>query len=398
MNLIFTNYGPFFFFLCSLIINNIIDSLLKFISSIRLYINFRLSDEGELHCLRIGIVSNRALYRAAKRLGIYRYVSSHSFNRRYWWPQHFTCPRDNPGQLQQLRQHTLSDKTLADIIEASLGAAYLSSGLEGGLHTAIQMQIPFEDIKQWSDFQSIYLSQQSHTKELTPSYEAKASLQKVNIQKVQEAICNYTFNNPLLINKALTHASLPNSTAPCYQRLKFLGDAILDFLATRYLFKKYPEARPGLLTELKRACVNNHILGIICVRNQLHTQIIHYSSQLVKALEQFHWELENMDSTDKDNVGEVWADMTIPKVLGDVVESMLGAVFVDAGFDMAPVERLFENGWCPFMKNISDQKHFTFIWFLNLLLIFKVWAVKLLSLSKYFFCCCKYWYCHYEAF
>ncbi|KAG2220792.1 hypothetical protein INT45_012461, partial [Circinella minor] len=324
------------------------DSILKFISSIRLYIKFPLSDEGELHCLRIRIVSNRALYRAAKRLKIYRYVNSHSFNRRYWRPHHFTSPQDSPKQHQELRQHTISDKTLADIIEASLGAAYLSYGLEAVLHTAIQMQIPFEDIKQWSDFSSIYLAHQTQSKDFSFRYEAKASLQKVNIQKIQETICNYTFHNPLLINEALTHASLPNSTAPCYQRLEFLGDSILDFLATRYLFKKYPKAGPGLLTELKRACVNNHILGIICARNQLHTEIIHCSSELVKALELFHCDLENMDSIDDgDNVGEVWADMTIPKVLGDVVESMLGAVFVDAGFDIAAVETLFEKWMIP---------------------------------------------------
>ncbi|KAG2217031.1 hypothetical protein INT45_003987 [Circinella minor] len=321
------------------------DSLLKFIATIRLYINFPFSDEGELHCLRIRVICNRALYQAAKRLRIYRYVTSHAFNRRYWRPHHFVAPTDNPEALEELRHHMLSDKTLADVVEATLGASYLSSGLEGGLHTAIQMQIPFDDIKHWSDLQPTYI--QSRTK-VPPRAEAKA-LRNVSIQKVQE-ICSYEFNTQLTIVEALTHASLPNSTAPCYQRLEFLGDAILDFLVIRYLFKTYPEADPGLITDLKDSCVNNHVLGIICVRNQLHTQIIHYSGRLVKAIEEFNLELEKMDKNGE-SVGEYWTELTVPKVLSDVVESMLGAVFVDAGFDLAPVERLFEKWMIPLYEN-----------------------------------------------
>ncbi|KAI9264913.1 hypothetical protein BDA99DRAFT_536411 [Phascolomyces articulosus] len=321
------------------------DSLLKFIATIRLYINFPFSDEGELHCLRIRVICNRALYRAAKRLKIYRYVTSHAFNRRYWRPHHFTAPTDNPETLEELRQHMLSDKTLADIVEASLGASYLSSGLEGGLHTAIQMQIPFDEIKQWSDLQPAYI--QSRTK--VPARAEVKALRLVSVPKVQE-ICSYEFKTRLLIVEALTHASLPNSTAPCYQRLEFLGDAILDFLVIRYLFNTYPDADPGLITDLKDSCVNNHVLGIICVRNQLHTQIIHYSGRLVKAIDEFNNELRGMEERGE-AVGEYWTELSIPKVLSDVVESMLGAVFVDAGFDLAPVERLFEKWMIPLYEN-----------------------------------------------
>ncbi|KAI9494240.1 hypothetical protein BDB00DRAFT_928356 [Zychaea mexicana] len=326
------------------------DSLLKFIATIRLYINFPFSDEGELHCLRIRVICNRALYRAAKRLRIYRYVTSHAFNRRYWRPHHFVSPNDNPETLKELRGHMLSDKTLADIVEASLGAAYLSAGLEGGLHTAIQMQIPFDEIKQWSDLQPTYINSRSKV----PARAEIKALRSVSVPRVQE-IAGYVFNTPLLIVEALTHASLPNSTAPCYQRLEFLGDAILDFLVIRYLYKTYPYADPGLITDIKDSCVNNHVLGIICVRNNLHTQIIHYSGRLVKAIEEFSLELETMEKNGE-AVGEFWTEMSIPKVLSDVVESMLGAVFVDAGFDLAPVEKVFEKWMIPlYEKHVTPQ-------------------------------------------
>ncbi|KAI8136903.1 hypothetical protein BJV82DRAFT_718564 [Fennellomyces sp. T-0311] len=321
------------------------DSLLKFIATIRLYINFPFSNEGELHCLRIRVICNRALYRAAKRLRIYRYVTSHAFNRRYWRPHHFVTSSDTPDTLKELREHMLSDKTLADIVEASLGASYLSSGLEGGLHCAIQMQIPFDEIKKWSDFQPAYII----SRDKVPARAEVKALRSVSVPRVEE-IAGYKFKTPLLIVEALTHASLPNSTAPCYQRLEFLGDAILDFLVIRYLYAEYPYADPGLITDLKDSCVNNHVLGVICIKNNLHTQIIHYSGRLVRAIEEFNMQLEKMEE-DGEAVGEYWTELNVPKVLSDVVESMLGAVFVDAGFNLDPVEQVFEKWMKPLYKN-----------------------------------------------
>lgn len=327
-----------------------IDSLLKFLATIRLYINFPFSNEGELHCLRIRVICNRALYRAAKRLKIFRYVTSHAFNRRYWRPHHFTTPNDTPDTLKEVRQHMLSDKTLADIVEATLGAAYLSNDLEGGLKTAIAMQIPFDDIQQWSDFTPTFLQ----NRDKVPARAEARALRSLSLSRIQE-ITGYTFNTPLLVVEALTHASLPNSSAPCYQRLEFLGDAILDFLVIRYLFTKYPEADPGLITDLKDSCVNNHVLSIICVENMLHTQIIHYSGRLVRSIEEFCKEVEQMKK-DGRAVGEYWRDLMIPKVLSDVVESMLGAIFVDAGFDLKPVEKLFEKWMHPiFNKHVTPS-------------------------------------------
>ncbi|KAG1233174.1 hypothetical protein G6F35_001373 [Rhizopus arrhizus] len=326
------------------------DSLLKFIATIRLYINFPFSNEGELHHLRIRVVCNRALYRAAKRLKFYRYVTSQAFNRRHWRPPHFTSTADNSDTIESLKKHKLSDKTLADIVEASLGAAYLSSGLEGCLHTAIQMQIPFDQIEKWSDFNVAF---EESRKEIPPRAEFKA-LSTLDLPKIQKLV-DRKFNKPLLVVEALTHASLPNSTSPCYQRLEFLGDAILDFLVIRYLYTKYPDAEPGQITTLKDSCVNNHVLGIICLNNGLHKHIIHYSGKLVRAIETLEKEVQELKDTGK-AVGEYWADMNIPKVLSDVVESMLGAVFVDAKFDLTPCAALFDKWFVPiFDANVTPE-------------------------------------------
>lgn len=248
---------------------------------------------------------------------------------------------DTPDTLKDTKINRLSDKTLADIVEASMGAAYLSSGLEGGLQCAIAMQIPFDEVRTWNDF---VLAHEANRTKVPPRAEISA-LRSLNMRRVEE-ITGHKFRYPLLVVEALTHASLPNSNVACYQRLEFLGDAILDFLVIRYLYDKYPDAPPGLITDIKDSCVNNHVLGILCVINELHTQIVHYSGALIRAIEEFVKEHEGMKQRGE-AVGEYWTDLTIPKVLSDVVESMLGAVFVDAGFQLEPVQRVFEKWMLP---------------------------------------------------
>lgn len=322
-----------------------IDSLLKFIATIRLFIHFPFENEGQLHHLRIRVICNRAMYRSAKRLKFYRYVTSQAFNRRYWRPPKFTSPADNQETMDGLKYHKLSDKTLADIVEASLGAAYLSNGLEGGLRAAIQLQIPFDEIKTWSDFAPAF-EEQRHKVPPRAEVQALRKLTMANLTK----IVGREFEKPLLLVEALTHASLPNSTSPCYQRLEFLGDAILDFLVIRYLFSKYPNGDPGLITDLKDSCVNNNVLGIICVETGLWAEIIHYSGKLTKSIEQFVGEVREVKEKGE-AVGEYWTDFNIPKVLSDVVESMLGAAFVDAGFRLEPCEELFAKWFLPIFDN-----------------------------------------------
>ena len=62
---------------------------------------------------------------------------------------------------------------------------------------------------------------------------------------VQEII-GYEFNNPALLETAFTHASYANENfVESYQRLEFLGDAVLNFVIARLLFKKFPDEKEG---------------------------------------------------------------------------------------------------------------------------------------------------------
>ncbi|KAI9283954.1 hypothetical protein BC943DRAFT_294415 [Umbelopsis sp. AD052] len=319
------------------------DSFLKFVATIRLYIMFPHSHEGQLHCQRIRIICNKALYRGARRLQLYKHITSQPFNRRRWRPHHFKQRHETEEEIRaKLRRHELSDKTLADIVEATMGAAYLAGGVELGLKSAIALQIPFDHMTEWKHFNETYTESRAGLKARVK----EASKRHLKLDHLEE-ITGYRFQNPLLVIEALTHASEPNSTVPCYQRLEFLGDGILDFLVVNYLFRKYPDYEPGKMTDIKDACVNNRVLGTMCLEMGLNKHIIHFSSKLMGAITQFAREVELIKDSGE-NVGEYWSDLDVPKVLSDVVESVLGAIFVDSGFDFDTVQKSFNFFMLPF--------------------------------------------------
>jgi ribonuclease III len=72
------------------------------------------------------------------------------------------------------------------------------------------------------------------------------------------------FRNPALALRALTHSSFTNERpgeGQDYERLEFLGDAVLDFLAAYWLFNKYPALPEGELTRIRSAMVRTESLA-----------------------------------------------------------------------------------------------------------------------------------------
>jgi len=73
----------------------------------------------------------------------------------------------------------------------------------------------------------------------------------------------------------------------CYQRLEFLGDAILDYLITRHLYEDPLQHSPGSLTDLRSALVNNTIFASLAVKNSFHQFFRHSSPGLAGVLQKF---------------------------------------------------------------------------------------------------------------
>ena len=343
------------------------DSFLKFSSTIRLYIVNPAKDEGQLHASRIRIISNKALLGHATSLELYRFISSTPFHRKSWRPPHFTV--DNK-EWESVQKHQLSNKTLADVIEASLGAAFLSGGYTVAFQAAKALRIPFDEFATWRDFERVFLEakvakeaawrgEEGSSSSTTLPLMTPAPLSIANMAAIQEVqkVLGYEFKDPSLFFEAMTHASHIRADAVCYQRLEFLGDAVLDFQVIRYYYEKYYDAPPGAITLIKDASVNNGILGAISLKWGLQKFLNHYSPSLIGAISRAIVSLE--ERADKSPTGELekeyWVDIYMPKVLGDLVESTLGAVFVDSGFDFELITDLFRRLIKPFL-----DKHVNF--------------------------------------
>ncbi len=119
-----------------------------------------------------------------------------------------------------------------------------------------------------------------------------------------EASIGYGFGNRALIRRALTHRSLGGDD---YELLEFLGDAVLELLARELLLEEHPLEDEGRLTRRKRSLVSSRALASAGRRLGLD--------------------------------GAVMAGGGMPRpsgsVISDVVESVCGAVYLDAGLDTA---------------------------------------------------------------
>lgn len=80
-----------------------------------------------------------------------------------------------------------------------------------------------------------------------------------------EMIVGYVFKNKRLLEEALTHPSHPDAVS--YQRLEFVGDAVLSLAISNYLFLAYPRIDQGDLTLLRSANVSTEKLARVAVRH-----------------------------------------------------------------------------------------------------------------------------------
>lgn len=130
-----------------------------------------------------------------------------------------------------------------------------------------------------------------------------------------KALCNrldYQFKDIKLLETALTHPSYGGDHhVPHYQRLEFLGDAVLELAISRYLYFEFPEIDEGKLTRIRAGLVREETLCRAARRLELGKYI--------------------RLSVGEDRSG----GRDKPSILCDVMEAVLAAVYLDGGFDCA---------------------------------------------------------------
>ncbi len=133
-----------------------------------------------------------------------------------------------------------------------------------------------------------------------------------------EQILGHVFHDAALLTRALTHRSFGS---PHNERLEFLGDGLLNLAVAKLIYDRFPDMAEGELSRLRANLVNQVVLAQIATDLSLGTVL-------------------------RLGEGEIKTGGAMrPSILADAVESVIGAVLVDAGFDQALllVARLFAN-------------------------------------------------------
>ncbi|KAK4278616.1 hypothetical protein QN277_016440 [Acacia crassicarpa] len=297
------------------------DSFLKYAAGRYLYQIHPTYHEGLLSVKKDKIISNAALRKLGCTSRLSGFIRNSPFD-----PHKWIIPGNRSGYAS-LKEELASDdvtkiyvngnrkikpKVISDVVEALIGA-FLSAGGE-------KAALKFMD---WVGIKVDF--------DVIPN-KRLLSIEPERLVNVRyfESLLNYSFNDSSLLVEALTHGSYMLPEIPtCYQRLEFLGDSVLDFLVTEHMYNKYPGLSPGLLTDLRSASVNNDCYARSAIKANLHKHILHASPELHRDIVATIKDFEKLSS--KPTFG--WETRTyFPKVLGDIIESLAGAIMVDSGF------------------------------------------------------------------
>ena len=155
-----------------------------------------------------------------------------------------------------------------------------------------------------------------------------ASHKTSNAIGLLEKALGHSFRNKDLLVQALTHPSLAGE--PNYQRLEFLGDRIIGMVAADMVFRAFPKEREGKLSRRFAALVRRETLAQVARDIDLAEYI-------------------RMTETTARAGGRVNSS-----ILSDVVEALIGALFLDAGLNGA--SRFIEASWAKFLEHGTAPK------------------------------------------
>ncbi|XP_070162593.1 endoribonuclease Dicer isoform X3 [Polyergus mexicanus] len=364
------------------------DSYLKFITSLFLYHKFPIFNEGQLTALKGKIIGNRNLYYCGNKKNIPGRIKNDAFipTSNFIAPAYTVLrPLQNkllnesvaPNVLYELRipeeekftglisentlamiQRTvtnwdkedtqtgyehylgvqiLSDKTVADSVEALIGVYLRSNGIKGAAKL----------LKWFGILPDIQIEELLYGDPLDPLIDSGNPNKYMPWADAMETKIGYKFNNRAFMLQAFTHPSYtPNGITECYQRLEFLGDAILDFLITCYIYENCGNLSPGDLTDLRSALVNNITFACVAVRYALDTALLSYAPKLHEAIDRFVKFQQERNYVVNDELLWVLLEeeecnlaeyVDVPKVLGDLFESLIGAIYLDSGKNLTKV-------------------------------------------------------------
>ncbi|ESQ45973.1 hypothetical protein EUTSA_v10010061mg [Eutrema salsugineum] len=299
------------------------DSVLKYVVSCSLFLKYPAIDEGKLTRKRQSIISNSNLHRLATDRNLQGYIRNGAFEPRRWtapgqsslFPVSCKCgidTREVPldpkfftenmtikiGKSCDMGHRWTVSKSVSDCAEALIGAYYVSGGLSAALHMMKWLGVDVE-------FDAELVTEAINRVSLrcyVPKDDEPSELEK----KIR-----HEFSAKFLLKEAITHSSVHES----------------------YSY----ETGPGEMTDLRSACVNNENFAQVAVKHNLHTHLQRCATVLETQINEYLMSFSKPDET-----GRSIPSIQGPKALGDVVESIAGALLIDTRLDLDEVWRVFE--------------------------------------------------------
>jgi ribonuclease-3 len=126
-----------------------------------------------------------------------------------------------------------------------------------------------------------------------------------------EKNCHYKFRNRAYLNQAFKHRSISSDPQKNYERLEFLGDAVIDIIVSRELMREFPVVDEGILTQKRSALVQKSFLSTM--------------GHLLNLL----------DFIEIESTVDLTQEKIAIKQSANLFESLIGAIFLDGGIDRA---------------------------------------------------------------
>ena len=147
--------------------------------------------------------------------------------------------------------------------------------------------------------------------------------------RVEDAL-GYRFEDGELLRRALAHRSraAEATTEDSYERLEFLGDAVLQLAVTEYLYREFPDMAEGEMAKVRAAVVDAGTLAVLARDLDVGSALLLGRGE------------ELTGGRDKDSI------------LADAVEALIGAVYVEAGFEQA--RRLVVERWADLVDRRAE--------------------------------------------
>lgn len=323
------------------------DMALKVLASLYAFTMTDHLREAELHYTRRALVSNAKLLKHSLTHQLYRFANSKSFATKTWCPPYLKMPHSLDGtplpsyrknNTHIVRKETevgdadgeellLAEKSLADLVEACMGAAFDKGGVDGlrsALFVAKKLGVLPTEIENLESFHKAY---ERRTMEEMEGDELAERVATGALKKLEDHI-GYRFNSPHLALQAITHSSYMAADLPSYERFEFLGDALLDYFIVTTFREKYNDALDeSEMTRIKSNAVSNDAFGVLCIEIGFHHYFSHSSSTMLSTIKQTVEDVNDarkraleIHGGDETKIGQFWMQfgVKIPKVLGDV--------------------------------------------------------------------------------